>query len=47
MTKLDQARNEINRIDREMARLFCARMDAAREVAAYKKETGMPIFDRD
>ena len=45
MTKLDQARNEINRIDREMARLFCARMDAAREVAAYKKETGMPIFD--
>ena len=45
MTKLDEARNEINRIDREMARLFCERMDAARSVAAYKQETGMPIFD--
>ena len=45
MTKLDQARTEINRIDREMARLFCERMDAARVVAEYKRETGMPIFD--
>lgn len=45
MTKLEEARNEINRIDREMARLFCERMDAARTVAEYKRETGMPIFD--
>lgn len=45
MTKLEEARNIINRIDREMARLFCERMDAARTVAEYKRETGMPIFD--
>ena len=45
MSKLEEARNEINRIDREMARLFCERMDAARAVAAYKRQTGMPILD--
>ena len=45
MTKLDEARSIINRIDREMAQLFCERMDAARMVAEYKRETGMPIFD--
>ncbi len=42
---LDEARREIDRIDTEMARLFEARMAAAEKVAAYKKNTGMPIFD--
>jgi chorismate mutase/prephenate dehydratase len=45
VTKLEEARSIINRIDREMAQLFCERMDAARMVAEYKRETGMPIFD--
>ena len=45
MTKLEEARAEINRIDAEMAKLFCERMEAVGKVAAYKKETGMPIFD--
>ncbi len=45
MTKLEKARSEINRTDREMAALFCSRMEAVREVAEYKKETGMPIYD--
>lgn len=45
MTKLEEARSIINRIDREMAQLFCERMDAVRAVAEYKRETGMPIFD--
>lgn len=45
MTKLEEARSIINRIDREMAQLFCERMDAARTVAEYKRETGMPVFD--
>ena len=45
MTKLEEARSIINRVDREMAQLFCERMDAARMVAEYKRETGMPIFD--
>ncbi|MBR5295467.1 MAG: chorismate mutase [Clostridia bacterium] len=42
---LTEARQEIDRIDREMASLFCQRMKAAEKVALYKKETGMPIFD--
>ena len=42
---LDEARKEINRIDKEMARLFEERMRCAEAVAEYKRESGMPIFD--
>lgn len=42
---LVEAREEIDRIDREMARLFQERMAASHKVALYKKETGMRIFD--
>lgn len=45
MSQLDEARAEIDRIDREMARLFEERMAAAKKVALYKKKTGMPVFD--
>lgn len=45
MSKLQEAREAINRIDKEMARLFEQRMDAAKIVAAYKKENGLPIDD--
>ena len=45
MCLLENARERINKIDGEMARLFIERMEAARDVAAYKKENGMPIFD--
>ena len=45
MDRLEQAREVINRVDKEMARLFEERMGAAREVAAYKKEHGLPILD--
>ena len=42
---LERARAEIDRIDTEMARLFSERMQAAKEIAAYKQETGMRLFD--
>lgn len=45
MDKLTKARQEINRIDKEMAKLFCERMEAAKDVAQYKKEVGLPILD--
>lgn len=45
MTKLDKARSIINRVDKEMASLFCERMEAAKLVAEYKAEHGLPIFD--
>ncbi len=44
-TLLDQARETINRVDREMARLFCERMNAVRSVAEYKIKHGLQVFD--
>ncbi len=43
---LDEARKEINRIDKEMARLFEERMRCAEAVAEYKKERGLAILDQ-
>ena len=43
--RLRQAREQIGETDREMARLFLKRMDAARDIAAYKRERGLPILD--
>ena len=45
MTDLEKARQMIDEADREIARQFEKRMDAARLVAAYKKERGLPILD--
>ena len=45
MSKLDDARNKINAIDREMARLFEERMHNVIDVINYKKENNLPIFD--
>lgn len=45
MSELQNARDIINKVDKEMARLFEIRMDAAKEVAKYKKENGLPIDD--
>lgn len=42
---LVEARREIDRVDTEMAQLFEERMAAAKKVAQFKKENGMPIFD--
>lgn len=45
MDNLDNARNEINRIDTQMKQLFIQRMNEAKKIAAYKKERGLPIYD--
>ena len=45
MEKLNQARNQINDIDRQMAALFEKRMQAVKEICAYKMENGLPIED--
>ena len=42
---LQECRSGIDRINREMERLFCERMQLCAEVAAYKKEKGLPILD--
>ncbi len=45
MNKLEAARKEIDAIDREMAQLFVRRMEAVLQVAEYKKEHMLPLFD--
>ena len=45
MNLLEEARNEINAIDEEMAKLFTRRMHAVQKVASYKLQNGKPIFD--
>ncbi len=45
MDELTTAREKINRIDREMAKLFTERMEAAKEVARYKKAHALQITD--
>ena len=45
MTELEQARLVINEVDKQMAELFCKRMQAVESVAHYKAERHLPIFD--
>lgn len=45
MSDLEKARQAISEVDRQLAELFCRRMEAVRSVAAYKKERGLPVFD--
>ena len=45
MELLQQARAEIDAIDAQLLPLFEARMDCAREVAAVKKEAGLPVLN--
>ena len=45
MADLKEIRKKINQIDKEMAKLFEERMKASSEVAEYKKQHALPIFD--
>ena len=45
MDLLQEARQTINDVDRQMAALFVQRMRAVEMVAQYKKAHGMPILD--
>lgn len=45
MPELKDTRAKIDEIDRELCRLFEARMHAVEEVVAYKLEHGLPVLD--
>lgn len=45
MNSLEQARLQIDEIDKEMASLFEKRMKAVEDVVAFKMENHLPIFD--
>ena len=47
MDKLNKAREQIDIIDKEMATLFEKRMQAVKEVAEYKIEHALPVFDKE
>ena len=45
MTDLEKARAEINAVDSEMVKLFERRMAIVKDIAAFKKDNGLPVFD--
>ena len=47
MTDLTEARAQIREVELEMRELFLKRMEAATAVAAWKKERGFPVEDRE
>ena len=46
MRSLQDSRNEIDKIDEEMIKLFERRMEVSKDVAEYKLKTGKPDLDR-
>ena len=42
---LQDYRQKIDKIDEEMTRLFAERMALSAQIAAYKKEHGLPVQD--
>lgn len=43
--ELETLRKEIDTLDRELVSLFLKRMNCSAQVAAYKKENNLPVFD--
>lgn len=44
---IKELRNDIDRIDGELTKLFKERMETAAEIAKYKKENNMPVFNKE
>ena len=44
---LEECRKEIDIIDKELVELFVKRMNVAKSVAEYKKETGKAVYDSE
>lgn len=45
MNQLEQARQKIDQLDRELSQLYEKRMACVKQVLAYKKDNGLPILD--
>lgn len=45
MKDLQESRNSINEIDKEIAKLFCKRMETVKDIAEYKAANGIPVYD--
>ena len=42
---LGELRLEIDKIDSEMIKLFSERMEVSKQIAEYKKENNLPVYD--
>lgn len=47
MKSLETIRKEIDSADEQIAAAFCKRMQAVRQIADYKKECGLPVYDQE
>ena len=45
MDELTLARQKIDEADRELAKYFKMRMDAVKQIASFKAQNGLPVFD--
>ncbi len=43
--QIDELRSKIDIIDRQIAALFCERIDIAADIGAIKKENAVPVLD--
>ena len=44
--ELDALRREIDNIDKELIALFAKRMELCAKIGEYKKENGLPVYDK-
>ena len=44
--ELDALRREIDNVDKELIALFTKRMDICAKIGDYKKENGLPVYDK-
>ena len=45
--ELNELRNQIDEIDRELVSLFIRRMSCSSEIAEYKRRNALPVLDRE
>ena len=45
--ELNELRNQIDEIDRELVSLFIRRMSCSSEVAEYKRRNALPVLDKE
>lgn len=41
---LEEIRGQIDQLDQEITKLICRRMEITKQVAAFKKKNGLPVY---
>jgi monofunctional chorismate mutase len=44
---IQELRQQIDAIDRELTALYCQRMETSRAIGKYKRENGLPVRDTE